>query len=303
VSVTHPWGPDPWSAVVGHGKEILEELLAGLSASNQATLQAWNEYACVQYEEAFTDDLDPFHPYTLDQQMTDDQMQFFDEIPETMAGEHLFLAIWLACGQDSVKGWLNSSPHFTINITSYELGGSELLYKVTTTARCIFTPHMLVAEGFPQSTLDAFMFADDFEEVDVVGEVHNHHAEDGETAMANIVGFDELIWLDYDTLDLGLLKLEDTGGVSNPLNAVSLFSELYEDGWAFFNNLCRDPDSFFPRVYATMDVWSTWVDLVCHRNKLCHAAHVIQRWARRCLYDPQFKKGHKHVMQLFDDMS
>ena len=147
------------------------------------------------------------------------------------------------------------------------------------------------------------MFDDDFEVAEVVGEVHNHYAKHGETAMADIVGFDELIRLDYDTLDLGLLKLEDYGDVSKPFNAVSLFSEQYEDGWAFFNNLCRHPDSFFPRVYATMDVWCTWKDLVYHRNKLCHAAHVIQRWARCCLYDPQFKKGRRHVMQLFDDMS
>ena len=301
VNVTHPWGAEPWSAVVGNGTEILEELLAGIPASNQATLQDWNEYARVQYER--DDYPEPFNPYTMDQQITDDQMQSFYEIPETMAGEHIFLAIWLACGQDSVKGWLNSSPHFAIKITSYELGGSELLYKVTTTKRCMFTPHMLVAEGFPQTTLDAFMFDDDFEVAEVVGEVHNHYAKHGETAMADIVGFDELIRLDYDTLDLGLLKLEDYGDVSKPFNAVSLFSEQYEDGWAFFNNLCRHPDSFFPRVYATMDVWCTWKDLVYHRNKLCHAAHVIQRWARCCLYDPQFKKGRRHVMQLFDDMS
>jgi hypothetical protein len=284
---------------VGNGKEILETLIADLPAANAATLAAWNDHAREKYEAESGGDPGPFEPYTLDQQMTAEDMQFFEELPETLAGEHIFVAAWLACGQDSVKGWLYDSPTFTISLTSYELGGNELSYKVTTIKQCMFTSHMLVAEGFPTTTFESFMSDDDFDEVDVVGEVHNHHAELRETAMANIASLDNLLRLGDETLALGLLKLEleDNGDSSEAFDAARLFSELYVDGGAFFRNLCLDPEAFCPRVYATMGAWNAWADVVCQRNKLCHAAHVIQRWARCCLHDPQYKKGRKHVMQ------
>jgi hypothetical protein len=51
-----------------------------------------------------------------------------------------------------------------------------------------------------------------------------------------------------------------------------------------------------------MDVWDAWVELVCWRNKFCHAARVIQRSARTCLYEPQCKKGRERAMRLWDEL-
>ena len=89
---------------MGNGREMLEKLIAVLPAANAATLTAWNDYAREQYEAKAGGDPPPFEPYTLDRQMTDDDMQFYDALPKSICFEHLFLAVWLGCGKDSTKG-------------------------------------------------------------------------------------------------------------------------------------------------------------------------------------------------------
>ena len=353
--VTFPaeWGNVPWSGVVRSGKVILDNVISSLPVCEVRDLELLNEASKVAHDRECAEIFGPYEPYTMDDRFvighSDDHHDSIDsltisldDVSDELVRNNIFLYTCLILGVDQKRGGVvdgGNGEYFSIHVTSYELGGNELMYTINT----IYQACQYVCLG-DDHALATLRQLDGVESIQIVG-------EDGRggvylnlgVTLGEYYGLGTFADSDYESgedvsgdtkHDSDSESGEDVdGGSEHDSDSESTNLENYDSRWfGWINDQEEDEDGDcalenfvmgltlkeryhepemglifvphrLPLIYYIMGHWQLWVKAAAFRMKVTRAVRVIQRWARSCLYNPVYKKGRAHAMRLFEELA